>query len=126
MFLAIMFDNLPSSSGHIKSGTLRALAVTTKERAPSFPDVPTVAETVPGYETYTWNALFAPAGTPTDVVARLNLAANKALADPGVSKKMAEFSAVVVGSTPEQLGAHVKAEIAKWTPVVRDAKIELE
>ncbi len=66
-----MFDNLPSSSGHIKSGTLRALAVTTKERAPSFPDVPTVAETVPGYETYTWNALFTPAGTPADVVARL-------------------------------------------------------
>ena len=58
----IMFDNLPSSSGHIKSGTLRALAVTTKERAPSFPDVPTIAEAIPGYETYTWNALFAPAG----------------------------------------------------------------
>ncbi|MBZ9790031.1 tripartite tricarboxylate transporter substrate binding protein [Rhizobium sp. 3T7] len=122
----IMFDNLPSSSGHIKSGTLRALAVTTKERASSFPDVPTVAETVPGYETYTWNALFAPAGTPADVVARLNSAAIKALADPEVKKRMAEFSAVVVGSTPEQLGAHVKAEIAKWTPVVRDAKIELE
>lgn len=122
----IMFDNLPSSSGHIKSGTLRALAVTTKERASSFPDVPTVAETVPGYETYTWNALFAPAGTPADVVARLNSAAIKALADPEVKKRMAEFSAVIVGSTPEQLGAHVKAEIAKWTPVVRDAKIELE
>ncbi|RDJ16851.1 Bug family tripartite tricarboxylate transporter substrate binding protein [Rhizobium grahamii] len=122
----IMFDNLPSSSGHIKSGTLRALAVTTKERAPSFPDVPTVAETVPGYETYTWNALFAPAGTPADVVARLNSAANKALADPEVGKRMTEFSAVIVGSTPEELAAHVKAEIAKWTPVVRDAKIELE
>ncbi|MBB3319432.1 tripartite-type tricarboxylate transporter receptor subunit TctC [Rhizobium sp. BK181] len=122
----IMFDNLPSSSGHIKSGTLRALAVTTKERAPSFPDVPTVAETVPGYETYTWNALFAPAGTPEDVVARLNSAANKALADPEVGKRMTEFSAVIVGSTPEELAAHVKAEIAKWTPVVRDAKIELE
>ncbi|EPF00334.1 Bug family tripartite tricarboxylate transporter substrate binding protein [Rhizobium grahamii] len=122
----IMFDNLPSSSGHIKSGTLRALAVTTKERAPSFPDVPTVAETVPGYETYTWNALFAPAGTPADVVARLNSAANKALADPEVGKRMAEFSAVIVGSTPEELAAHVKAEIAKWTPFVRDAKIELE
>ncbi len=122
----IMFDNLPSSSGHIKSGTLRALAVTTKERAPSFPDVPTLAETVPGYETYTWNALFAPAGTPTDVIARLNLSASKALADPDVAKRMVEFSAVVIASTPDQLAAHVKAEIAKWTPVVRDAKIELE
>ena len=122
----IMFDNLPSSSGHIKSGTLRPLAVTTKERAPSFPDVPTIAETVPGYETYTWNALFAPAGTPGDVVARLNAAAKKALADPVVAERMTEFSATVVGSTPEELGAHVKAEIAKWTPVVRDANIQLD
>jgi tripartite-type tricarboxylate transporter receptor subunit TctC len=75
----IMFDNLPSSSGHIKAGTLRALAVTTKERAASFPDIPTVAESgIPGYETYTWNALFAPAGTPAEVIARLNQSANKA------------------------------------------------
>ena len=124
--VSIMFDNLPSSSGHIKSGTLRALAVTTKERAPSFPEVPTIAETIPGYETYTWNALFAPPGTPADVVARLNAAANKALADPAVGERMKEFSATIVGSTPEELGAHVDAEIAKWTPIVRDAKIQLE
>lgn len=124
--VSIMFDNLPSSSGHIKSGTLRALAVTTKERASSFPDVPTIAEAVPGYETYTWNALFAPAGTPADVIARLNAAANKALADPAVVERMKEFSATVVGSTPEELGAHVDAEIAKWTPIVRDAKIQLD
>lgn len=122
----IMFDNLPSSSGHIKTGTLRGLAVTTKERAPSFPDMPTVGESVPGYETYTWNALFAPAGTPPEVVARLNDAANKALADPAVAERMTEFSATIVGSTPEELAAHVKAEIAKWTPVVRDAKIQLD
>lgn len=74
----IMFDNLPSSSSHIKAGTLRALAVTTAERAPSFPDVPTVAESgIPGYETYTWNALFAPAKTPSEVVMRLNASAKK-------------------------------------------------
>ncbi|KQV81575.1 tripartite tricarboxylate transporter substrate binding protein [Rhizobium sp. Root1220] len=122
----IMFDNLPSSSGHMKSGTLRALAVTTKERAPSFPDVPTIAETVPGYETYTWNALFAPAGTPVDVVARLNASATKALADPAVAERMTEFSATIVGSSPEELAAHVKAEITKWTPVVRNANIQLD
>jgi tripartite-type tricarboxylate transporter receptor subunit TctC len=123
----IMFDNLPSSSGHIKAGTLRALAVTTSERAPSFPDVPTVAEAgIPGYETYTWNALFAPANTPEPVVARLNEAANKALADPAVVERMKEFSATIVGSTPEELGAHVKAELAKWTPVVRDANIQMD
>ena len=123
----IMFDNLPSSSSHIKSGTLRALAVTTAQRAPSFPDVPTVAESgVPGYETYTWNALFAPAGTPPEAIARLNAAAKKALADPEVVERMKEFSATIVGSTPEELAAHVSAELAKWTPVVKDANIQLE
>ncbi|OCP22144.1 MULTISPECIES: tripartite tricarboxylate transporter substrate binding protein [unclassified Ensifer] len=123
----IMFDNLPSSSSHIKAGTLRALAVTTAERAPSFPDVPTVAESgIPGYETYTWNALFAPANTPEPVVARLNEAANKALADPAVVERMKEFSAKIVGSTPQELAAHVKAELEKWTPVVRDANIQMD
>lgn len=123
----IMFDNLPSSSSHIKAGTLRALAVTTAERAPSFPDVPTIAESgISGYETYTWNALFAPANTPTDVVSRLNAAANKALTDPAVAERMKEFSATIVGSTPEELGTHVKAELAKWKPVVGGAHIQME
>ncbi len=124
--ISIMFDNLPSSSSHIKGKTLRALSVTTKERAPSFPDVPTVAETVPGYETYTWNALFAPAGTPPEVVAKLNEAANTALKDPKVVERMKEFSATIVGSTPEELGKHVTAELAKWGPVVKDANIQMD
>ncbi|HTO33536.1 MAG TPA: tripartite tricarboxylate transporter substrate binding protein [Pararhizobium sp.] len=122
----IMFDNLPSSSGHIKSGTLRALAVTTKERAPSFLDIPTITETIPGYETYTWNALFAPAGTPKEAIDRLNASARKALADPAVAEKMKEFSATIVASSPEELGAHVTAELAKWAPVVKDAKVQLD
>lgn len=125
--VSIMFDNLPSSSGHIKSGKLRALAVTTAQRAPSFPDIPTVAESgVPGYETYTWNALFAPANTPADIVARLNASANKALKDPAVAGRMKEFSATIVGSTPDELGAHVKAELAKWEPIVKGANIQME
>ena len=123
----IMFDNLPSSSSHIKAGTLRALAVTTAARAPSFPDVPTVAESgIPGYETYTWNALFAPAKTPNEVVMRLNASANKALKDPAVAERMKEFSATIVGSTPDELAAHVKAELAKWGPVVKGANIQME
>lgn len=122
----IMFDNLPSSSGHIKSGTLKALAVTTKERAPSFPDVPTIAETIPGYETYTWNALFAPAGTPKEAIDRLNASAKKALADPAVAEKMNGFSATIVASTPDELAAHVKAELAKWGPVVKDANVQMD
>jgi tripartite-type tricarboxylate transporter receptor subunit TctC len=124
--ISIMFDNLPSSSSHIKGGTLKALGITTKERAPSFPDVPTVAETVLGYETYTWNALFAPAGTPPEVVAKLNEAANTALKDPAVAGRMKDFSATIVGSTPEELGKHVTAELAKWSPVVKAANIQMD
>lgn len=122
----IMFDNLPSSSSHIKGGTLRALGVTTTQRAPSFPDVPTIAEAVPGYETYTWNALFAPANTPKEAVDRLNASAKKVLADSAVVERMKEFSATIVGSTPEELSAHVTAELAKWGPVVKQANIKLD
>lgn len=125
--VSVMFDNLPSSSAHIKAGTLRALAVTTAERAPSFPDIPTMAEAgLPGYETYTWNALFAPKDTPKEVVDRLNAAAVKAMADPGVAERMKEFSATIVASTPDELAAHVKAEVAKWTPVVKDANVQMD
>ncbi len=125
--VSIMFDNLPSSSAHIKAGTLRALAVTTADRAPSFPDVPTMAEAgLPGYETYTWNALFAPKDTPKEVVDRLNAAATKAMADPGVGERMKEFSATIVASSPDELATHVKAEIAKWTPVVKDANVQMD
>ncbi|WP_436011737.1 Bug family tripartite tricarboxylate transporter substrate binding protein [Rhizobium sp. LjRoot254] len=122
----MMFDNLPSSSGHIKSGSLRALGVTTKERVASFPDVPAIAETVPGYETYSWNALFAPAGTPPEVISTLQQAAAKALQDPEVVDRMGEFSATIVGSTPEQLSEHVKAELAKWAPIVKSSGIQLD
>ena len=84
----IMFDNLPSSSAHIKAGTLRGLGVTTKERAPSIPDLPTIAETLPGYETYTWNALFAPAGTPPEAIDRLNEAARRQWRTQVVAKQL--------------------------------------
>ncbi|VDS08177.1 Tripartite tricarboxylate transporter family receptor [Paracoccus haematequi] len=122
----IIFDNLPSASGHISSGKLRALGVTTAERAPSFPDVPTIAETLPGYETYTWNALFAPAGTPPEAIEALSAAAQATMADPAVAARMAEFSATIVASGPEELAEHVKAEMAKWEPVVRDANVSLD
>jgi tripartite-type tricarboxylate transporter receptor subunit TctC len=122
----IIFDNLPSASGHFTSGGLRPLGVTTTERAPSFPDVPAIAETIPGYETYTWNALFAPKGTPPEVVARLNAAAVAAMADPAVAARMKEFSAEIVASDPATLAAHVQAEMAKWTPVVEQANVQMD
>lgn len=122
----IIFDNLPSASGHIASGSLRALGVTTAERAASFPDIPTIAETLPGYETYTWNALFAPAGTPPEAIEALAAAAQATMADPAVAERMAEFSATIVASGPKELAEHVKAEMAKWEPVVRDANVTMD
>lgn len=122
----IIFDNLPSASGHITSGKLRALGVTTAERAPSFPDVPAIAETLPGYETYSWNALFAPAGTPPEAIEKLNAAAKTAMADPAVAARMGEFSATIVASSPDELAEHVKAEMVKWEPVVKDANVSLD
>lgn len=123
----IQFDNLPSASEFIKAGSLRALAVTTKERAPSFPDVPTIAESgLSAYETYTWNALFAPPKTPKPIVDVLNAAAVKALADPALAERMKTFSAKLTPSTPEALAEHVKSEIAKWTPVVKEAGIQAD
>jgi tripartite-type tricarboxylate transporter receptor subunit TctC len=115
----IMFDNLPSSTAFIKAGTLRPLAVTTKTRSASFPDLPTMEEAgVPGCETYPWNAIFAPAGTPQPVIDRLNAAAVKAVKDPATQPRLAELSATVVGSTPDELAKHVVAELAKWAPIV--------
>jgi tripartite-type tricarboxylate transporter receptor subunit TctC len=122
----IMFDNLPSSTQHIKSGKLKGIAVTSPQRSPAFPDMPALTEVLPGYETYTWNALFAPAGTPPEIVKKLNEEANKAVNDPKVKAKLAEFSATVVASTPEELGKHVEAELAKWAPIVKAAGAKID
>lgn len=116
----IMFDNLPSSIGHIRSGKLRALAITTKQRSPALPDLPTMAEAgLPGYETYTWNALFAPAGTPQTVVDKLAGVAAQAVNEPAVKERLADLSAVAVGAGPDDLARHVEAELAKWAPIVK-------
>lgn len=116
----IMFDNLPSAIGQIRKGAVVGLAITTKDRSPAAPDLPTVSESgLPGYETYSWNAIFAPAGTPMAIVDKLAQAGAEAVADPEVKAKLADLSAVTVGSTPDQLAAHVKAELAKWGPVVK-------
>ena len=122
----IMFDNLPPSLQHIRAGTLRGLGVTTKERAPAIPELPTIAEILPGYETYSWNALFAPAGTPEPIIRRLHDAALAAVKDPDVTAKLKELSATPVGSTPEELAAHVGVELAKWAPIVKASGVQLD
>ena len=116
----IMFDNLPASIGQIRQGSLRGLAITTTKRSPAAPDLPTMAEAgLPGYETYSWNALFVPAGTPQPVIDRLAKAAAEAVADPAVGKRLADLSAEPVGAGPADLAKHVEAELAKWGPVVK-------
>ncbi|RXF73994.1 Bug family tripartite tricarboxylate transporter substrate binding protein [Hansschlegelia zhihuaiae] len=122
----LQVDNLPSSIEHIKGGRLVALGVTTAQRVPNLPDVPAIAETLPGYETYSWNALFAPAGTPPEIVKALHDAGVEALKDETVKKKLTDATAVIVGSTPEELGEFTKKEIEKWTPIVKDSGAQID
>lgn len=122
----IQFDNLPSSIEHIKAGRLRALGVTTGQRVDSLKDVPAIDETLPGYETYSWNALFGPAGVPADIVKKLHDAGVAAVNDPTVKAKLAEASTVVVGSSPEELAEFTKKELAKWAPIVRDSGAQID
>jgi tripartite-type tricarboxylate transporter receptor subunit TctC len=118
----IMFDNMPSAIQHVRAGKLRPLAVTTAKRSPELPDVPTIAEAgVPGYEATSWFGMFAPAGTPAPVVARLNGALVKVLADPQVKKKLAEQGAEPYSEKPEQFAEFIRQEAAKWGKVVKDS-----
>jgi tripartite-type tricarboxylate transporter receptor subunit TctC len=118
----IMFDNLPSAIQHVRAGKLRPLAVTTAKRSPELPDVPTIAEAgVPGYEATSWFGMFAPAATPAPVVAKLNAALVKVLADPEVKKKLAEQGAEPYSEKPEQFAEFIRKETAKWSKVVKDS-----
>jgi tripartite-type tricarboxylate transporter receptor subunit TctC len=118
--IPLLFDVLTGAASHIRAGSVRALAVTTAKRSPSFPDVPTMAEAgVPGYETYTWNAVFAPAGLPGPLVDLLSRELQAVVAQPDVQAKLKDLSAAPVGSTPEVLAALVKSELDKWGPVIK-------
>ena len=122
----VLFDNLPSSAGHIKGGRLRALAVTSAQREPSMPDIPTVAETVPGYEATAWFGIGVPKGTPRDVIDKLNAEVNRALADPGMQKKLADLGGKPIAGTPEDFGKVIAAETAKWAKVVESSGAKVE
>jgi tripartite-type tricarboxylate transporter receptor subunit TctC len=115
----VIFDNLPSSVGHIKGGKIRALAVTSAERDPSLPDVPTVAETVPGYEATAWFGIGMPKGTPKDVIEKVNAEVNRALADPKMRARLAELGGKPIAGTPEDFGKVIAAETEKWAKVVK-------
>jgi len=115
----VMFDNLPSSIGHIKAGRLRALAVTTATRSQALPDVPTVAETVPGYEASAWFGMAVPKGTPRPIIDKLNKTVNEALADPVVQARLAELGGTLIPGTPEDFGKIIAEETDKWAKVVK-------
>jgi tripartite-type tricarboxylate transporter receptor subunit TctC len=114
----VIFDNLPSSIGHIQGGKIRAIAVTTDKRNPALPDVPTVAETVPGYEASAWFGMGVPKGTPADVIDKLNKAVNEALEDPKMVARLAELGGTPMAGTPADFGKVMESEVAKWKKVV--------
>jgi tripartite-type tricarboxylate transporter receptor subunit TctC len=122
----VIFDNMPSIITHIRAGSVRALGVTTAQRSPAMPDVPTVAETVPGYEASAWFGMAAPKGTPPAVIARLNREINAALADPAMLQKLADLGGVPIPGTPEQFWAIHRMETEKWEKIVKfsGAKVE--
>jgi len=115
----VMFDNLPSSIGHIQGGRLRALAVTTSTPSKALPGVPTVAETVPGYEASAWFGMTVPKGTPRPIIDKLNREINQALADPAMQAKLADLGGVLIPGTPEDFGKVIAEETAKWAKVVQ-------
>src|SRR6202021_3196338 len=108
-----VFGHLPSSIGHIQGGRLRALAVTTVTRAKVLPDVPTIAETVPGYEASAWFGMAVPKGTPRDIIDKLNKTVNEALADPATQAKLAELGGTLIPGTPEDFGKLIAGEPKK-------------
>lgn len=122
----VIFDNMPSILQHAKGGQLRALAVTTKERVPVVPEIPTIAETVPGFDVFSWFGFFVPTKTPPEVIAKINADTNAALAWPAVKTRFEELGANPKGSTPAELAAFLQSEIEKWGPVIQEAKIRVE
>jgi tripartite-type tricarboxylate transporter receptor subunit TctC len=122
----VMFDNMPSIIQHISSGKLRALAVTTAVRSPELPDVPTVAETVPGYEASALFGMGAPKKTPKEIVEKLNREINAVLAEPEMKKRLVELGGEPLIASPEAFGAMIAAETEKWEKVVHSAGLKVE
>lgn len=125
--VSVMFDNLTSSIGYIRSGKLRALAITTATRYPGLPDLPTMQEAgVPGYEASAWFGILAPKATPREIVSRLNAEANKALALADVREKLAAQGAIPAPGSPEDFGRFIHNEVAKWAKVVKASGAKVE
>ena len=125
--IALILGEPASLVGHIKAAKVRAIAVTSARRSPSLPDLPTVADAgVPGYDVTSWNGMLAPAGTPPDVIKRLNAEYNRIIGDAEMHKRMIANGYEPVGGPPEKFGEHIRGEIAKWGPVVKPANIKVD
>ncbi len=125
--VSLMFATIAAGSPHVKSGKLRALAITGAKRSPALPDVPTVAEAgLPGFEIASWNGVFAPAGTPKEIVTKLNTEIVKILSMPDVNERLSALGAEPAGMTPEQFAAIIKADLNKWAKIAKDAGIRLD
>ena len=125
--VSVTFDNIITTLPLVKAGKLRALAVSTKQRSRVAPDIPTLAESgVPGFDATAWFGLFAPAGTPREIIQRLNREVVEAVKDPVVSEKLLQLGAEPVSTTPEAFEAFFRGEVAKWGQVVRNSKIKID
>jgi tripartite-type tricarboxylate transporter receptor subunit TctC len=125
--VTMMFDNMPSSLPLVREGKLRAIGVTSAKRSAAAPDIPTLAEAgLPGFEAVSWFAMFAPANTPAPVVNKLQAEISKILKSPDISKKLLDLGLDPSGSTPAELAAYQKSEIAKWSKVVKDSGAKVE
>jgi tripartite-type tricarboxylate transporter receptor subunit TctC len=125
--IQVMFDNVPSIGPHVKAGRVRALGVSAPRRAPSFPEVPTIAEAgVPGYETNSWGGIIAPAKLPREIVQRLHAEIRAALAVPALVERYRALDSEIDGSTPEEFLALVRRETPKWSEVVRRSGAKID
>jgi len=122
----VMFDNMPSSIEYVRAGKLRPLAVTTAERSPALPDVPAIAEFLPGYEVNAWFGVGAPKATPPEIVDRLNREINAGLADPKLKAKIADLGGTPLVLSPAEFTKLVADEVEKWAKVVKFAGIKPE
>ena len=124
--IPMSFNNGPESVGQLQAGTVRALAVTTAARAPFLPDVPSMSETVPGYDTGVWWGLLGPAGMPADVLAKLSRDVVAALNSDAVKERLGKLGALPIGSTPQQFDARIRADYEMWGPIIKAAGMKAE
>jgi tripartite-type tricarboxylate transporter receptor subunit TctC len=122
----VLFDSLPTGLPHVREGRLRALGVTSAKRTPLAPDLPAIAEVLPGYESTTWFGLFGPRQLPAEVVQRVNAAANQVLKDPEVMDRLTRLGIEPTGGTPAQFAAMLAGESAKWKKIIAERKITLD